>query len=72
MNNDFTIGQIQDLYDFLNYNVKEGYIDEDTAQDYIERQDWKSVSALRDLVDMNFDYIREEPVSDAPDWVIWN
>ena len=74
MKNNYTIGQIQDLTDFMNWNVKNGYMDEDIAEDIMESGDWKEASRLRGLGDLFADslqdeYIRQEPVSDAPDWI---
>jgi hypothetical protein len=70
MKNNYTIGQIQDLTDFMNWNVKHGYMDENIAEDIMESGDWVEASRLRDLADsLQDEYIRQEPVSDAPEWV---
>lgn len=42
--------EIQDLYNWLNFFVKEGY-DEDVAEDLLNRQDWQAISNLRDKAD---------------------
>lgn len=80
VNNNYTLEQVQDLYDWMNWNVKEGYLDEDIANDIIDAQDWDEASRLRDLGDLfaesilneytDDEYIRDEPVSDYPEWAI--
>lgn len=47
----YTIGHIQDLYDYLQYNVKHNFLDEDIVEDIIDRQDWKEAERLRELGD---------------------
>jgi hypothetical protein len=37
--------------DYLNYSVKEGHIDEDTAQELIDKKDWKAIQYLMDKGD---------------------
>ncbi len=42
----YTIGQLQDLHDYLMYSVKEGYMEAETAEAIENAQDWKTVEYM--------------------------
>lgn len=48
----YTIGEIQDLFDWLGFNIKEGYIDEEIAEELLETKNYKEIERLRDMADM--------------------
>ena len=47
----YTIGQIQDLYDYLNECVKNGSMDEEVANEIVDNQDWEKAEAITNLGD---------------------
>jgi len=47
----YTKAQIQDYIDYLNFGVKEGYIDVDEAEDIIKTNDWRQVEYMMDRGD---------------------
>lgn len=42
----YSIGQLQDMHDYLGYSVKEGYLDESVAEDIENRQAWNEVEEM--------------------------
>jgi len=40
--------QIKECKDYLNFSVKEGYLDEDSAQDLIRTENWYAVYHMMD------------------------
>lgn len=49
----YTIGEIQDLSEWLSFNVGEGYLDEDIANNLLESKNYKEIERLRDMADLN-------------------
>jgi hypothetical protein len=53
----YTIDQIDDLIDYLEYCVKEGAIDEGEAIDLIRAKKWQTISNIRDRADAYADAV---------------
>lgn len=53
----YTQAQIKECKDYLSLSVKEGYLDESTARDLVERKAWKEVYDMMSLGDF---YANEE------------
>ena len=55
----YTAEQIQDFYDYLNFAVKEGYLDVDTAEKIMRDKDWAEVKKM--MSDGDDEANRNEP-----------
>ena len=52
----YKLEHIKECKDYLNYSVKHGFMDEDMAQEMIDKKDWK---AIYDLIDQG-DFLTEK------------
>ena len=56
----YKLEHIKECKDYLNYSVKHGFMDEDMAQEMIDKKDWK---AIYDLIDQG-DFLANQKEGD--------